>query len=102
MKKVALLTVVTLLALGFASELLAYEGPTKLIASVNRPDSGESHEYGPVLLSSDREWMPTKPVQQFLHRFPMTTLSAQNIRQEMPGLSTGTKAGIRFQRDKKI
>lgn len=99
MKKAAAVTLALLFALGFAGNAFAYEGGTKMVAAMNQPERGEP-QFSPILLVPHESLTPSKPVLRLLHRIPEPTLSAERIREEVPGRSLGTKGVVRFQKER--
>lgn len=97
MKTINLVTVLALVSLGFAGNVWASEGATKVVAAAGL-EQGRSQP-GPILLVSGSQLSPTKPVEAFLRRVPQPTLSAESIREEKPGRSFGTKAAVLFQKE---
>lgn len=96
MKNVNLLAALALLIFGLGVNALASEGGTKLIATVARPEQGQT-QFGPIWVVGYDELTPSKPVMQLLRRFPKPTLSIENLREEKGGPSLGTKAVVLFQ-----
>ena len=97
MKNLILLIALTLLIFGLGINALASEGGTKLIATVTRPEQGQT-QFGPIWVVGHDELTASKPVMQFLRHFPKPTLSIENLREEKEGPSLGTKAVVLFQK----
>jgi len=97
MKKVALFTIAAFFILGFSGTVIGYEGGTKMIAAMTHPEEGKMVS-GPLVVVPRSELSPGKLIERYLHRLPEPTLSAQGIREEVPGPSLGTKGIIRFQK----
>lgn len=100
MKNGTVVVTLAILILGFGGYGLAYEGATKAVAVMTYPEKGET-EFGPILLIPSEEMAPAKPVQQLLRRVPEPTLSIERIRTEKPGTTSGTKAVVLFQGERK-
>lgn len=101
MKNIALFTITILFIFGFAGSLPAYEGGTKVIATMTHPERGESPS-SPLILVPHNDLTAGKPFLAFLHRVPRPTLSAARIREEKAGPSLGTKSLIRFQKTSRV
>lgn len=101
MKTFRYLLVVTLVALIFGPSVLAYEGATKVVASMNNPEKGEM-QFGPVLLVPHDSLAPGKNTTQLIHRIPQSSLSLERIREERPGRATGTKETVLFWKESRI
>lgn len=99
MKKVAAVTLALLFALGFAGNVFAYEGGTKIVAAMNQPERGEA-QFAPLILVPHDSLTPSKAVVRLLHRIPEPTLAPERIREEVPGRSLGTKGPVRFQKER--
>lgn len=98
MKKATLLTLVTIFTFGFLGNISAYEGGTKMVAAMMaHPEEGKMVA-GPLAVVPYEELAPGKLIQGYLHELPEPTLSAQGLREEIPGPSFGTKEVIRFQK----
>ena len=101
MKKVALFTALTLFIFGFLGNVFSYEGGTKLVATMTHSEEGKMVS-GPLSVVSYGELVPGKLIQGYLHQLPKPTLSAETLREEMPGPSLGPKAIIRFQKTGRV
>ena len=99
MKKIAWFVILSVALFGVGGSLLAYEGGTKLVATMTHPERGQN-ELGPIAVMPHSEWSGTKLVAQFLHRMPQPTLSTGQLREEKLGPSTGTKGIVRFREQK--
>ena len=97
MKNVAVLTAVALVGFGMAGNAFGYDGASKMVVSMARPEPIKIASGSAPVLSYDL-WRGSKPVLQLLQRVPKPTLTAERIREELPGPSTGTKAVVLFQR----
>jgi len=95
MKNIMTLTLVMLFAV--AVNGFAYDGGTKLVATMTQPDPGEV-QFGPIWVVPSHELSPSKTVQTLLYRVPEPTLSIERIREEKPGRTSGTKAVVLFQK----
>lgn len=97
MNKITACLVAMSIALAFSGNILAYEGGTKLVATMAHPEKANIQS-NLSLSSLEYGFGGTKLVVQFLHRLPKPTLSGQRIREEKPGPSLGTKSTVRFQK----
>ena len=96
MRHVVLFLVLTTAFLGLGGNLLAYEGGTKLVATMASPAIGEAKS-GPTFgLSYGVN--STKPVVSFFKRMPEPSLSLERIREEKLGRNLGTKEIVLFQK----
>lgn len=103
MKKLACFTLVAVVFFcGFANTLPAYEGGTKLVASVARPAEMQPSRSGPLVLVPYDSLAPGKAVTGLIRRIPEPTLSATRIREGGPGQSLGTKSSVRFWKEKEF
>lgn len=99
MKSVTWLLATILIVFGVTVNVFAFEGGTKIVATMTHPQNGET-QFAPILLIPHDDLAPSKSVVQFLHRAPKPTLSVERIREEKLGKSFGTKAVVLFQRGK--
>jgi hypothetical protein len=97
MKNAIVLLAIAALALGLAGSAFAYEGGTKLVATMTQPERGEA-AYGPITLVPYDSLTGSKPVVEFLRQIPEPTLAVARLREEKPGRSTGTKEVVLFQK----
>lgn len=100
MKNETLLVTLAILILGFGATAFGYEGGTKVAATMTHPERG-AVEAGPILLTPHDAMTPTKSFQELLRRVPEPTLSVERIRTEIPGQTSGTKAVVLFQRERR-
>jgi len=96
MKNKVLSITLVILIVGFQGYAFGYEGGTKVVATMTHPERG-AVEAGPILLTPHDQMTPTKSFQELLRRVPEPTLSAERIRTEKPGRTSGTKAVVLFQ-----
>ena len=101
MKKIALLTLLTVLTFGLAGTASAYEGGTKMVATMTHPEKG-APEWGPLIVIPHDGLTPGKAFQNLLRRVPTPTLSIERIREEKPGRSLGTKPVTRFWKEGRL
>lgn len=99
MKRVFQFSLLMFVVLGIGGSALAYEGGTKMIATMTHPDEGKT-DFFPLFLVPSHELTPSKAVLEFLPRIPQPTLLLERIRAERPGPSLGTKLVARFQRER--
>lgn len=99
MKAIASVGLATLIVLGGAINLWAYEGATKGVAIMAFRDENHAVSDRTMLVPSDY-LRGTKPVANLTHRLPEPSLSTERIREEMPGPTTGTKRIVLFQENR--
>lgn len=95
MKKIAWFMVLCLMVFGFQGNVPAYEGGTKMIATMAQPQSGRTG-FAPIAVVPQSELGGTKLVVQLLRQMPQPTLSTGQLRDEKSGSSTGTKGIVHF------